>query len=123
MTKLGNLRIGINRELYFEYHELPKPVMKDFGGVITGEKVFHGYHYLNAMKEYKASKRGVKVSNITTIYEWFDEINNPNDNKIYGYCFDLPKSDKKGNTAKMIKYNQPCIAEVENNIAIITKIL
>ena len=63
------------------------------------------------------------VSNIITIYEWYDSIDNPNDNKIYGYGFCLPEPDKKGNTAIMIRNNQPCKAEVTGDKAAIVELI
>ena len=68
---------------------------------------------------YESGKRLVEVNNVTTVYEWYDEITNPNDDKIYGYGFSLPEPDKSGNTARMIKDGQSCKAEVNGKAKII----
>ena len=118
--KIGYIQIKDNK-VVFIYHKLekPDPNSTHYFDYATPELCIE---FKIAMKEYEASKREVEVDNVTTIYEWPNEIDNPNDDKIFGYAFDLPKPDKQGNTAKMIKHNQPCEAEV-NGKAVITKIL
>jgi len=115
MKHLGCIHIE-NNKVIFVFHELEKPNYKRED--ILGEK-----WYIGAIQEYQASKREVEVKNVMTVYDWPDEIYNPNDDKIYGYYFTLDKPNKEGNTAIGIEHNQPCEAEVTDNKATITKIL
>ena len=119
MIKLGHIEIKDNKVI-FVYYLMEKPNPDDY---FAGTHLFRKRSLEGDTEEYQASKREVEVNNVTIIYEWPDKIENPNDDKIYGYCIDLPKPDEKGNTAKMIKHNQPCKATIENNKATILKIL
>jgi len=111
MTKQGHIEI-MDNEVIFVYHELPEPERNNYygHGLIDFETVpvFKELAYNKAMKEYEASKRSVKVSNVRQI-KW-----------LYFFYF--------GNKVIMhpdyeVKHNQPCEAEIENDKAKITKII
>jgi len=106
--------IRITDKVYFEPDGLPKP---------TGKEYRSSAWYNQDMERYEASKQKVEVNNVEVVYEWFDEIDNPNDDKIYGYSFNFHKPDEKGNTAKMIINNQPCKAEIKGNKATIIELI
>ena len=110
--------IRITDKVYFEPDGLEKPEIKPIYYTSDERKNFN-----KKVKEYEASKQKVEVNNVEVVYEWPDEVENPNDDKIYGYSFNFHKPDEKGNTAKMIINNQPCKAEIKDNKAIITELI
>jgi len=118
--KTGHIIIGIDEKVYFKYYKVPSPkkYLYDLYGFSNPTKAFK-----YAMKIYEASKRIVEINNIEIIYEWYDEINNPNEDEIYGYSFNLSEPDEKGNTATLIKDNQQCKAEIKNSKATIIELL
>ena len=99
-------KIIIKEKVYFEYYKLLKPAMEN-------------PNYDVSWKLYEASKQLIEVNNVEAVYEWFDEVENPNDDKIYGYSLDLYEPGEKNITTKMIKNNQNCKAEIKNNKATI----
>ena len=113
----GKIIIGIDNKVYFEPDELPKPSK----AIYNRAKLYHFENLI--IQKYEASKQLVEVENAEAVYEWFDEIDNPNDDKIYGYSFNFHKPDEKGNTAKMIINNQPCKAEIKGNKATIIELI
>jgi len=126
--KSGKIIIGIDNKVYFEYYKLKKP---DKGHIQyyshvsdSGNGIGHFYdiQYSIDLREYEASKQLIEVENAVVIYEWPDEIENPNDDKIYGYSFNLPEPNEIGNTAIMIIDNQPCTASIKDNKATITEL-
>jgi len=126
--KIG--KIIITDKVYFEYYKLKKP---DKGHIQyyshvsdSGNGIGHFYdiQYSIDLKEYEASKQSIEVkNNVETVYEWFDKVENPNDDKIYGYSLDLHEPGEKNITTKMIKNNQPCKADIKENKATITELL
>jgi hypothetical protein len=88
------------------------------GKIIIKDKVYFEY-YEYILKAYEASKQLIEVNNVEAVYEWFDEVENPNDDKIYGYSLDLYEPGEKNITTKMIKNNQKCKAEIKDNKATI----
>ena len=108
-------KIIIKDKVYFEPDGLPKP---------TGKEYRSSAWYNQDMERYEASKRKVEVeNNVEIVYEWFDEVENPNDDKIYGYSLDLYEPGEKNVTTKMIKNNQNCKAEVVGESATIIELL
>ena len=94
MIKDGYIRI--KEKIYFEYYELEKPKIKDY--YIDDD--FLGHNYSIAMRDYKASKRLVKVSNNYAIHE-------------------LPLIIQIDGEVHELKNNQPCKAEVTDKTKII----
>ena len=113
----GKIIIGIDNKVYFEPDELPKPSK----AIYNRAKLYHFENLI--IQKYEASKQLVEVKNAEAVYEWFDEIDNPNDDKIYGYSLDLYEPTEIGNTAIMIKNNQICKAEIKDNKATIIELL
>jgi len=113
--------IRITDKVYFEPEGLEKPDSDIYEK--AREFNFDCEYYQKIIKEYEASKQKVEVNNVEVVYEWPDEVENPNDDKIYGYSFNFHKPDEKGNTAKMIINNQPCKAEIKDNKATIIELI
>jgi len=110
-------KIIIKDKVYFEPNGLEKPSKnREILGVITG-------HYQESTREYEASKQLIEVNNVEAVYEWFDEVENPNDDKIYGYSLDLHEPGEKNITTRMIKNNQNCKAEIIDNKATIIELI
>jgi len=106
--------IRITDKVYFEPDGLPKP---------TGKEYRSSAWYNQDMERYEASKQKVEVNNVEVVYEWPDEVENPNDDKIYGYSLDLYEPGEKNITTKMIKNNQPCKAEIIGEKATIIELI
>ena len=113
MIKPGKIVIK-DKKVHFKPDGLKKPVNPGLDCSFSED-----INYIKGVEKYIASKQLIEVSNVRIIYEWYDEIFNPDDDKVYGYCID----DKKGNTAKMIKNNQSCKAEVKDNKAKIIELI
>lgn len=96
--KTGYIRF-IDNKVKFEYYQLYKPDKKDYyhSSVLISNQL--KLEYLKDYKEYEASKRVIKVEND---------------------CFRI--ADWALQAIKAEINNQPCEAEVENNIATIIKI-
>lgn len=113
MKHLGHIRIKDNKVI-FVYRELPVPRKDAYQiqqvGVVAGNIVetesFRERDFLEAMKEYNASKREVEVSNAEEPFCGYES------------CTYL----KIGKVKYVIKDNQPCEAEI-NGKAKIIKIL
>ena len=112
-------KIIIKDKVYFEYYGLEdiKPLPWMDGWIFSKSK------YNKALKDYEASKQLIEVNNVEAVYEWFDEVENPNDDKIYGYSLDLHEPGEKNITTKMIKNNQNCKAEIKGERATIIELL
>jgi len=117
MTKQGCIKIT-DEEIRFVYHELEKP---DWGILMYsirksgGEEEPEGkMRYEKLIKEYEASKRSVKASNV-----YYQEINS--DQMSKKDLIEIGYGLSKGLIE--IKNNQPCKAKVENGIALITKVI
>jgi len=113
MTKQGYIELTPN-EVIFVYHELPKPdwdilmySIRESGGEEEPEGKIR---YERLVEEYEASKREVKIENASK--------------PLYGYANIFVK-DKNSSFPKTINVgnNRYCKAEIENNKALITKIL
>ena len=107
-------KIIITDKVYFEPEGLEKP---DKNHVKYSPRIIRDLQYSIDLREYEASKQLIEVENAVVIYEWPDEVENPNDDKIYGYSFNLPEPNEIGNTAIMIKNNQNCKAEIKGESA------
>ena len=94
--KIGHIRIKRNK-VYFETDGLKKPKLQNY------YKDYQSIEqYQNKLKKYEALKQGIEVKNVywsEALKEWFI----PSDYKI-------------------LKNNQPCKAEIINNMAIISNL-
>ncbi|MBA7627105.1 hypothetical protein ES703_34567 [subsurface metagenome] len=106
MTKPGHIKIKDNK-IIFVYHELDKP---------NEDHYFEGRNYVKktnitldeAMKEYEASKRSVKMGNIDSVFHGDGG----------SFCYIIIDKIKYS-----FKHNQSCEAEITGNKAMITKII
>ena len=94
--KTGKIVIGIDKKVYFEPDGLPKPIARHF--CLTPKL------YIKKLKEYEASKRSVKVSNVD---KW----------EITGTWV------VNNNLNLECKNNQPCKAEITGDKATITELI
>lgn len=108
-------KIVITDKVYFEYFQLYKPDKKELKYYHNSTLISNQLRseYLKNVKEYEASKRIVEVSNVFPCL-----LPRLNEQKVDIY-YDVIFQDK---SFEQVKNNQPCEAEVENNIATITKI-
>ena len=100
MKKAVPGKIRIKDKVYFEYHELEKPLPSYESGCHLE------YHKLK-LKEYKASKKLIEVSNehiVDNIYP----------NSVYIYI---------ENRLRKAKNNQPCKAKITENTCTIIELL
>lgn len=113
MEHLGYICIK-NTKIIFVYHELPKPVEENYTLRCSKnpKDLEWEFKYLEALEEYQASKREVEVSNEASMGSHIDIEPILNDDFI----------EVEGRIISF-KNNQPCKAKVENEIAVITKIL
>jgi len=113
-------KIIIKDKVYFEPEGLEKP---DKNHVKYSPRIIRDLQYSIDLKAYEASKQLIEVNNVEAVYEWFDEVENPNDDKIYGYSLDLYEPGEKNITTKIIKNNQNCKAEIKGERATIIELL
>ena len=111
-------KIIITDKVYFEYYKKEEP-----DGYVPDGYTLPEERFEEQMKAYEASKQLVEVNNVEVVYEWPDEVENPNDDKIYGYSLDLYEPGEKNITTKMIKNNQPCKAEIIGEKATIIELI
>lgn len=110
MKQPGHIRIKDNK-VYFKPDGLEKPNEKDFYGTRKNKFIFHISYYKKVMAEYEASKRVIEVSNV-----FWSELT-----KLWIFTGShLIKGIKL--TKGEVENNQPCEAEIENNVAMIIKI-
>ena len=109
MTKPGHIKIK-NNEIIFVYHELEKPQLTKEDYFEPDKNYQISKEYNKKLKEYEASKREAKVSNVI--------LKNIN----MGFWIENSLKVMVGIEIEL-KHNQPCEAEIENGIATITKIL
>ena len=95
MTKPGY--IEITDKVRFVYHELPKPLRRNYPW-----DGFHKEHFDKALKAYTASKRTVEVSNYYDLHEKAIRI-------VDARC--------------QLENNQPCKAEINSKTAKIIELL
>jgi len=103
-AKEGQIIIGTDKKVYFEYYKLEKPdIQESYRGVFfVGAKEWD-----KAIANYEASKQLVEVSNINVISENFPNI-------IY---------IRIGEATKQLKDGESCEASIKNNKAIIIELI
>ncbi len=110
ITKPGHIRLGIDRKVYFEYYELPKPDEKNYSFKV--DEGLPSLHYKHDLEEYEASKQLIEVSNKCSI-------------KDYGYhsISGLKTGDYTLKAIQLFTDNQPCKAEITGNICTIIELV
>ena len=101
--KTGKIVLGIDKKVYFEYYELPKPLH-----LTCGNRKKDLLHYTKMMKEYEASKRLIEVGNKYFIADTYLY------NDLCAHIADI------GN---FIKNNTPCKTEITGNKATIVELI